>query len=82
MVPKRIGFLLFPEIQALDIAGAMDAFEAADAVTCSGRTAPVDWMASSPARGGMTRMCAQRPGPAGPVDQSRDARGGATISPR
>jgi len=48
MVPKRIGFLLFPEIQALDIAGAMDAFEAADAVTCSGRTAPVDWMASSP----------------------------------
>lgn len=30
MIPKRIGFLIFPGIQALDVAGPMDAFAAAE----------------------------------------------------
>lgn len=29
IVPKRVGFLIFPGVQALDVAGPMDAFSAA-----------------------------------------------------
>ncbi len=29
MNPKRVGFLMYPEMQALDLTGPMDAFDAA-----------------------------------------------------
>jgi putative intracellular protease/amidase len=40
MMRKRVGVLIYRDVQALDIAGPMDAFAAASAATPGGRTAP------------------------------------------
>lgn len=40
MIPKRAGFLIFPAMQAIDLAGPMDAFDAAMVADGKGRTSP------------------------------------------
>jgi len=40
MNPKRVGFLIYPAMQALDLAGPMDAFDAATVADAKGRSHP------------------------------------------
>src|SRR5580704_16354584 len=40
MKPKRVGFLVYPGMQALDLAGPMDAFAAVSLVDGKGRRRP------------------------------------------